>query len=296
MPDYGFAVPYALNLHGVLVDPEGARAKARYSCPQCQGPVDLHAGERKRRHFHHRGTTGCTSETVLHTTAKRLLVEAVTAWKTGGEAPKLERRCAAGGCESSTRQALPPKVVEAVEERAVAGHVVDVALLARGGVPIAAIEVFQTHAVEEDKARTLLLPWVEVDASQVCASGGRLLVPLRDRLLPWYCGEHAPERRDRAKAGREEPLRRNALVRRLGLRMEDFPGFRIERVVACPRGHDALLFAWEGGDPPWPRPPFVVARENDRDWRYGSDGKVRKVLAYKRSYASVCPECGEVVE
>jgi hypothetical protein len=39
-----------------------------------------------------------------------------------------------------------------------------------------------------------------------------------------------------------------------------------------------------------------VARGKDADWKYGSDGKVRKVLAYKRSYASVCPDCGEVVE
>ncbi|HEY1692208.1 MAG TPA: competence protein CoiA family protein [Polyangiaceae bacterium] len=295
-PASSFAVPWALTALGTLVDPEAARPRARYRCPQCQGPVDLHAGEQKRRHFHHRGTTGCTSESVLHTTAKQLLVEAVTAWKTGGEPPRLERRCAVEGCESTTRQALPAKVMEAACERAVGGYVVDVVLLGRGGVPVAAIEVFHTHAVGAEKARALLLPWVELDASQVCATGGRLLVPVRDKLLPWLCEEHAPERRERAKQGREAPLRRNALVRRLALRMEDYPGFRIEKVVACPRGHDALVFAWDGGDPPWPRPPLVVARGKDADWKYGSDGKVRKVLAYKRSYASVCPDCGEVVE
>jgi predicted RNA-binding Zn-ribbon protein involved in translation (DUF1610 family) len=296
MSDTGFAVPFALNLHGVLVAPEDARPKARYACPECGGAVDLHAGAQKRRHFHHRTTSGCTSESVAHKTAKRLIVEAVTAWKTGGEPPRFARTCAAGGCDRSTRQAAPAKIVEAVEERTVAGHVVDVALLGPGGVPIAAIEVFQTHEVGEAKARRLPVPWIQVEAAQVCEAAGRLLVPTKDRFLPWLCEEHAPERKERAKAGREEPLRRNALARRLQLRMEEYPGFRIERLTVCPRGHAAFVFAWDGSDPPWPRPPLVVAREKDADWRYGSDGKMRKVLAFRRSYASVCPECGEVVE
>jgi hypothetical protein len=108
---------------------------------------------------------------------------------------------------------------------------VDVVLLARGGLAIAAVEVRNTHAVDDLKRGDLALPWIEVDAAQVCASGGRLLVPVQDRFLPWLCPEHAPTRRDRARAERDEPRRRAALLRSLPFRLDAFPGLR-----GCRRG------------------------------------------------------------
>jgi hypothetical protein len=131
-----------------------------------------------------------------------------------------------------------------------------------------------------------------VEAAQVCESSGRVLVAIRDRFLPWLCEEHAGSRRPRARAGREKPRRQAALLRRLPFRLDDYPGFRVDRLVTCPRGHDAFIFAWDATDPPWPRPPLVVARAADGDWLRTADGKLRKILPWRRSYVSTCPECG----
>ncbi|MGH7293276.1 MAG: hypothetical protein ACRELB_00005, partial [Polyangiaceae bacterium] len=226
----------------------------------------------------------------------QMIVLAVKGWRAGGAAPCFVRTCAGEGCDRSARQRVPAKVVDAVEElRLGSGHIVDVALVGTASLPIAAVEVRQTHEVDDAKARELALPWIEVDASQVCEAGGRVLVPVRDRFLPWLCDEHAPSRRERARGLREEPRRRAALLRRLPFRLDAYPGFRADTLVVCPRGHDALVFAWDTSDPPWPRPPLVVAREADGDWRYGSDGRARRVLPFKRDYVSVCPVCGATV-
>ncbi len=293
-----FLVPFARSAHGALVPPEEARKNERYTCPQCTSAVDLHAGERKRRHFHHRSGGACGPESVTHKIAKALVVQAVGAWRAEGHAaPAVVRRCAAEGCGRSCRQAMPAKVAGAAEEvRLSSGRIVDVALLGAGSVPIAAVEVRASHEVDSAKAGEMLVPWIEVEARQVCESGGRLLEPTQDRFLPWLCAEHAPARREHARRQREEPIRRTALVRRLPFRMEDYPGVRIERLVTCSRGHDAFVFGWAGSDPPWPRPPLVEAREADGDWMYSRvDRRMRKLLPWRRRYVSVCPECGEVV-
>jgi predicted RNA-binding Zn-ribbon protein involved in translation (DUF1610 family) len=294
----GFAVPFALSAAGALVSPEDATPRARYACPQCGGVVDLHAGEKKSRHFHHRAGGSCTPESASHRIAKMLVAEAVAAWRRGEQpAPRFVRRCASPACNRLSHQPMPAKVREAaLEHRLRSGKIVDVALLGPGGLPIAAVEVLCSHEVDEAKAKELALPWIEVDAAQVCATGARLLVPVKDRFLPWLCDEHAPARRARAREQREEPLRRSALLRRLGFRLEDFPGFRIARMVSCPRGHDAFVFAWDGADPPWPRPPLVVARAAEADWSYSvAEGRGRKVLPWRRRYVSVCPACGQIV-
>ena len=204
----GFRVPFALDAHGVLVPPEDARRRAAYRCPRCETAVVLHAGERKRRHFHHTDTKrGCTPETVAHFTAKTLVARAVEVWRAGGDAPVFVRRCAAPGCDATTRQRMPAKVTRAAIEHAMpSGRVVDVALLGAGGIVVAAIEVYRTHRVDDEKALDLGAPWVEVDAAAVCESGGRVLLPLRDGFLPWLCEAHAPERRERAR-GRLEQVR-----------------------------------------------------------------------------------------
>ena len=73
-----FKIPIAATTAGRLVAPEDAERGVRYGCPSCSGAVTLHAGERKARHFHHR-RSACSVETVLHVSAKRLIVQAVEA-------------------------------------------------------------------------------------------------------------------------------------------------------------------------------------------------------------------------
>jgi hypothetical protein len=292
-----FVVPFARDERGALVPPDDAARGRAYGCPECDGTVDLHAGERKRRHFHHRAGGTCSPESVAHRTAKELVVQAVRGWRAGeAPVPRFVRRCASSGCEQTAQQAIPSKVLDAAcEHRLSSGRVVDVALFARGGLPIAAVEVHGTHEVDDAKRRALSLPWVEVDAAQVCETAGRLLVPRQDKFIPWLCREHAPSRRQRARTERDEPRRRAALLRRLPFRLADFPGFDAS-LAACPAGHDALLFTWRGNEPPWPRPPLVVARARDADWSYSrAQGGWRELLPWRRSFVSLCPTCGATV-
>lgn len=179
------------------------------------------------------------------------------------------------------------------------GYVADVALLARAAdLPIAVVEVLHTHAVDDEKAFELGVPWIEVDASQVCADGGRVLVAVRDRLLPWLCAEHASSRGEPHKRARIDRERLAAVARRLDYRLADFPTYRVARVGTCANGHDAIVFAWDGASPPDPRPPHVVAAErDDLDATYQPSAKGwKKLLPYRRVFVSVCPACGARVD
>jgi hypothetical protein len=293
-----FVIPFARE--GTrLVSPEEARKGAVYACPSCDSPVDLHAGDKKRRHFHHRaGASSCTSESVLHLSAKRLVVQAVDDWLAGGQAPVFVRTCARPDCAEQTKQPMPKKVGRAAaEHRLRTGHVADVALLARAAeLPVGVIEIHFTHAVDDTKAFELGVPWIEVEAEQVCSSAGRVLVPVRDRFLPWFCAEHADARGEAHARKRIDRERLGAIVRRLDYRLTDFPAYCVDRIAQCPNGHDAIVFAWDGKSPPDPRPPHVVAFERELDPTYQRAAGWKKLLPYRRSFASVCPVCGQRVE
>jgi hypothetical protein len=293
-----FVIPVARDAHARLVAPDAARKGALYTCPACAARVDLHAGAKKRRHFHHRaGASACSSESVLHLSAKELVVQAVDDWLAGGASPVFERRCAQPSCSETTQQAMPKKVGRAVvEHRLRTGHVVDIALLARAAeLPVGIIEIRHSHAVDEEKAFELGIPWIEVDAAQVCADEGRCLVPIRDRFIPWLCAEHADTRGEAHAKQRIDRERLAAVVRRLDYRLADYPAYRVDGIARCSNGHDALVFAWDGPSPPDPRPPHVVAFERDLDPTFQRAAGWKKLLPYRRSFASVCPSCGERV-
>jgi len=283
--------------NGRLVAPGDATKRVRYACPECAGDVDLHAGAKKRRHFHHR-VAHCSLESVVHLSAKRLIEQAVNDWLEGGDPVLFVRTCASAGCEATRDQPIPSKVARvALEHGLPSGAIVDVALLARGiPLPIAAIEVVHSHAVDAAKAFEMGIPWIEVDAAQVCEDAGKRLVVVTDRFLPWLCADHEGERGRAKKDDREARSVAAALAKKQGLVMADFPGYRIDHVARCPNGHDTLVFAWEGKEPPWPRPPLVVAVQNDTDVAFRSvDRKATRVAAFRRRYASACSVCGAIV-
>jgi hypothetical protein len=293
-----FRIPVAVDARGKLVAPDAAKPRARYACPGCGSIVDLHAGERKRRHFHHRAAS-CSSESALHACAKRWIAERIRAWLDATEsAPIVVRRCGAAGCRAEARQRIPRKVIDVAVERALpSGHVADVLLLGPAGLPVASIEVLHTHAVDATKARETGMPWIEVSAKQVCADAGAVLVPVRDRFVPWFCAEHGATRGAARRDEIGERARRGALVRALPYRLEDFPGYRIDRIAVCPRGHDTLVLGWDGRTPPWPRPEHVVACAEESDVRYDrAVGRSRKTLPFRRRYVSVCVRCGDRID
>lgn len=291
-----FRIPVARDAKGRIVPPEEATKGRRYTCPACGGRVHLHAGDRKRRHYHH-AAGACAAETVLHLSAKELVAQAVADWRAGGLAPAFLRRCAHDGCEASTRQTMPKKILRAaVEHPSPSGYVVDVALLGPADLPVAGVEILVTHAVDDRKALELGVPWIEVDAAQVCAAAGRELVPLRDRFLPWLCPAHAETRGEVFRAERAARRKLALLTRALPWSLDAFPGYRVEGASTCPRGHESLVFTWDGREPPWPRPPHVVAVADDTDPLYDATRKgLRRVLAFRRRWTSACVTCGEPI-
>ncbi len=290
----GFRIPLAYDPAGRLVAPEKAARRTRYVCPSCRADVVLHAGNIKRRHFHHR-SSACSAESVLHLSAKRLIVQAIEDWRNGGAPVSFLRRCQEPDCEAQTHQHLPKKVLRAVEEWPLrSGHVVDVALLGLADLPIAAIEIVVTHAVDDRKAFELGIPWIEVDGAAVCASDGRLLVPVQDGFIPWLCSMHTHRRGVSWREDRERERDTRALVRALPFTPKDFPAYRIAGTTVCPRGHPTVVFAWDGSDPPWPRPPSVIAIESDDDTLYDRTNKaLRRTLPFRRHWTNACTTCGE---
>jgi hypothetical protein len=297
----GFRIPAAFDLEGRLVAPEGAARRRAYRCPACAGPVDLHAGVKKRRHFHHRASA-CSSESATHLSAKLFIERAVNDWLAGGTPVVFVRRCAHADCAKHCRQNIPAKVGGvALEHSLRSGHVVDVVLLSRlpraSPLPVAAVEVHHTHAVDSAKAMEIGIPWIEVDAGQACETEGRELIVTTDRFLPWLCEEHEAERGADHRATRTERTAAAALARKLPFDIKAFPGFRIARATTCPNGHDALLFEWDGKDPPWPRPPLVVAVEKDAGWSFGRvSARPTKTMPWRRTYVSACGVCAALLD
>lgn len=179
--------------------PRGRRPLVR--CPECDLPVRLHLGPRNVHHFAHPPGAQCIvtqPETALHLNAKFHIAKELRGGGPGN-ALMLAIQCLVGrhprdaadkpsdvpwhewdggrcGQTNSQNWGVDWDDVK-VEQRL--GSLESLrrpdVLLLRNGHPVAAIEVFVTHAVDADKAAILAslgLPWVEVLASDVLPSYG----------------------------------------------------------------------------------------------------------------------------
>ncbi len=181
----GLKVPLAYAADGEVVTPDEATKGSEYRCPACHDLLILRAGEHKKRHFAHRASDTCTQETIIHICAKEAIRRSVVRWKLGrASPPAVVRTCRV--CEDDVDQPLPSLVDTAVlEYRCAEGYVVDVALLASEEIR-AAVEVRVAHAVDDDKASELSVPFVEVDGLEAIASPARLR-PIVDRFHSFTC-------------------------------------------------------------------------------------------------------------
>ena len=179
-------VPFAFDDEKKLYDPETAEKGKRYFCPACQDAVILRKGEIKKAHFAHKVSETCNQETILHKTAKQLIVDAISDWKSDKtDAPVLKRTCEI--CRKPKDQPLPDKVECAMlEYRMSDGFVVDVVLMVENE-PAAAIEIRVSHAVDENKAKSLSVPFIELEGQKV-VENPTVFEPILDRFLPFTCG------------------------------------------------------------------------------------------------------------
>lgn len=197
-----FRVPLAWDPAGVLTWPESADRETAYSCPACAAPVILRRGPKVSAHFAHKVAQNCNAETVVHKCAKLLIAESVQNWIAGrAPSPTLVLNCSICG-QPNTRE-LPAPVKEVrLEHRLASGHVADVALLAESGVTLV-VEIRVSHAVEDDKARALDAPFVELDGYELTGAQPRRRVrgsavprppttpttwaPIQDNLSELHC-------------------------------------------------------------------------------------------------------------
>ncbi|NLN82493.1 MAG: hypothetical protein GX136_08125, partial [Clostridiales bacterium] len=147
-----------------LITPATAIKENDYFCPSCGDKLIFRKGQVKVPHFAHGASNICNQETITHKTAKILIQKAITDWKASKTGPVTTlRECRI--CREIFEQKLPEKVENAaLEVRLQNGFIVDVALMVEGK-PQAAIEVKVSHEVEEAKANSLAVPFVELDGN-----------------------------------------------------------------------------------------------------------------------------------
>ena len=229
-------VPFALDGEKKLYDPQRAEKGKHYSCPACKDTVILRKGKIKAAHFAHKASETCNQETILHKTAKQLIVEVISDWKCGKiGAPIVKRKCSSRFCSTSTNQPLPDKVTDALLEYRVAdGFVVDVVLIA-GNEPAAAIEIKVSHAVDENKANLLSMPFIELEG-QAVLENPTIFEPIQDHFLPFTC--------DTCKQAKEQfQIKVNKIAKRTGIELPDhYYRYGFCSCWKCKR--EIIVFAW----------------------------------------------------
>lgn len=180
-------IPYALDDKKNLIKIDEAEKKNKYFCPYCHVPVIVRKGNIRVHHFAHKSNDVCSQETAVHKIAKLLIQKRITNWKNNrAPSPQFYRHCQI--CNQKEPQPLPNKVEKAdLEVLLPNGYIIDVALMSEE-IPIAAIEIKVTHAVDNIKASSLSIPFVEIDGFEVL-NHEHLYNPLRDHFKPYTCSE-----------------------------------------------------------------------------------------------------------
>lgn len=245
--------------------PRGRRPDAH--CPECGGPVVLKLGRIRSHHVAHAADTVCAAmqpETALHINAKHHVARELRRVLAEGLPVALARPCLAGRLQSRWAEDRPSDVtweewedlpcpatevtpwaiqwdavhVEARLTTLESRRVPDILLL-QDDRPVAAVEIFVTHRVDDEKARVLAnlgVPWLELRAEDVlppdelsATPGWRASDPLpvfrEGPARPWRCPTHQ-QRFDAWQEGRrrhaeDERERRRHRVEVKALRIVD---------------------------------------------------------------------------
>ena len=270
-------VPFAFDDEKRLSDPQTAEKEKCYFCPACQDSVILRKGKIKTAHFAHKVSETCNQETILHKTAKQLIVQVVSDWKSGKiDSPILKRICEI--CRKSTDQLLPDKVERAtLEYRVTGGFVVDVALMV-ANEPAAAIEIRVSHAVDENKAKLLSIPFIELEG-QTVTENPTILEPIRDHFLPLTC-------RTCKQAKERFQVRVSKISEQTGVKLPpDYYRYGFCKCWKCKR--EIIVFAWPKSSEWDNSAPKVKPMPRTIQYRYS------KTVGGKY-WANTCPRCNSI--
>lgn len=156
-------IPYAKNFRGDYVSPDNAaQSDTDYYCPQCGENVILRDGIKKRAHFAHKPESLCTGESIEHIVSKEWLRLAALDTKV----KRLTGICCSG-C-GNRRDLIFPSAFQmaTVETEWINNRRPDVMLHTISKK--IAVEIYQSHAVDDDKAADLCgYPWIEISAQSI---------------------------------------------------------------------------------------------------------------------------------
>lgn len=279
--DTELLVPYGQSPEGRLVSATDATHETTYCCPDCLSPLVLHAGQLVVRHFAHKSSGPCTSETIAHKTAKRLLVQVISEYSSASRTQKISIVCNCKHCKKPTSISLPLNSFSiAIEEHRIGSFVCDV-MAFRGSTPVLGIEVLVTHAVDEKKGFELQTPWVELTATEVLENP-YFWRPTASRLKPVACAD-CKNHADKLKGISErwsQPLHEPA-------RFRDSPKNSYLAAIECcwKCKNEILVYWWDAvpfatKEPPAPKPKTIQYRHSK---------------TFGGSYwANTCPNCNSI--
>ncbi|RKU21399.1 hypothetical protein C6500_06480 [Candidatus Poribacteria bacterium] len=270
-------VPFAFDDEKRLYDPQTAEKGKHYFCPSCQDTVILRKGEIKTAHFAHKASETCNQETILHKTAKQRIVEVISDWKVGKiDPPILKRVCEI--CRKSIDQSLPDKVERAIlEYRMSNGFIVDIALMVENK-PAAAIEIGVTHAVDENKASLLPVPFIELEGQKVIESP-TTFEPIQDYFLPFTCGTCK-----QAKA--RFHVKVNEIAKQTGIKLPDrYYRYGFCECWRCRR--EIIVYAWPKASEWDNSAPKMKPMPQTIQYRYSN-------TVGGRYWVNTCPRCKSI--
>jgi len=168
--DRELLIPYGIDPKGNLTKAADAKRGIEYVCPECGSPLVYRAGESVTHHYAHKANTACTGESILHLTAKALIAQAINEHCASEVGASISMKCACDCCNSDFTLNLPKNVFSSArQEERIGSFICDVVAIS-ADQPKLAIEVLATHAVGDEKASQLSIPWIELKAEDVLAN------------------------------------------------------------------------------------------------------------------------------
>lgn len=271
-----FKVPYGRLANGQLVKPTEANKTSRYFCPGCSCELIFKSGSVLSAHFAHRAEGACTGESVLHKTAKALLVQTV---RQHAKARLVNLVCVCEKCQNSFVKKLPSNAFEdAFEEVKVGKRICDV-VTCKDGEANLAIEVLATHAVDEMKASDLDIFWIELTASDVIANP-HIWRPMQSRLKPQTCSKCAKLQSELKSLQIENGLREHPAANHA---KAPYPPYLVAKDICYSCKKTVPVYWWQGvpfcqQSPPEPRPKTLQFRYSKK---YGG-----------KYWMNTCAACG----
>ena len=177
-------VPYGLDHQGKLVTADNALNNDKYRCPSCNTELVLRAGEVRTKHFSHPTSSNCGTESILHITAKKLIENTINENALGISAIVLKSSCN-NCCEEFNLQIPIKTFTGSRQEVRVSDYICDVVGYRDDGIAIA-IEILNTHKVDQNKAENLPVYWVELKAEDVLINPNEW-APVQSHLKASFC-------------------------------------------------------------------------------------------------------------